>query len=946
MNKQAKTKLIIILGILLVSIFVFSFVLAGTTNIKEYDSDTQTVTIKNIALNDIATIKLNTPINNHVPIGYQKVAEFTLQNYQDSSTIFKEMEFFDKKAGDTKINRTFDFLIQDIIEVKIDDYENDCKNQTNENGTFLDCKSVNVGSHLENQIKWVTFDKLKNKETIASGIYTIGIFTDVQVGDYVEWIPTFYDIKINEWATWTADLNTDLVAYYAFEEGSGTAAADSSPNGYDLVGVNTPSWSASGKIGNSINLNGTLSQYFQNVDDSGKFSLNGSISVNVWVTSSTSNSGYKAAVSKTSYTGNGDSRYSIRGYTSADTGLIQTRYTDGAAQLTHTGIVLNEWYMMTLVINSTGLSGYRNGTIFGYTPKGATALQTIVENDPFLIGGFHELGSVSYFWNGKIDEVGVWNRALSQAEVTQLYNGGVGITYGINNPPSMILNAPADDATNQAPLTLLNVTLTDPDGDTMNVTFYNNSDDSIICFNTSISNNTAVKCTWGGLSELTDYQWYVNVTDGSLTTKSSIWNFSTGDFTSPIITPPSNATLEYLVDSLGVVFTADETINTWVVNDTTNFQINSTGYLSNKTALAVGTYVLNISANDSSGNRGDITYEVIVQDTIAPSINIHSPIINSSNYSTSTIFFNATSTENIIEWRIDYNGTNTTGFTINTSLEVADGSYILIIWGGDSSGNWGYNDSYHFNVDANAPLISIIDPSSEDYNIIVTTLNFSVSDINIDTCWYSFNSILNITMNCSANLTGLLSVDGMNNWTIYANDTNGKINQTSVNFTIDSIAPQITTSISEGVKLTRTTGDVTQFNFTYSIVELHWAYANYSFVYPNGTSVIKNSSSNQSQIISLDIDTNGGYQWVVWSNDTFSNYQRKLINFRIEFEENSGKAHAVITSEEVEEGIFVPPQELSFLEKNKFILIALIILGLVMYGGKKNVTILNPQRRK
>ena len=37
-----------------------------------------------------------------------------------------------------------------------------------------------VGTHFEMQEQWLLFDKLKDKELIDSGIYHIGIFTNVE----------------------------------------------------------------------------------------------------------------------------------------------------------------------------------------------------------------------------------------------------------------------------------------------------------------------------------------------------------------------------------------------------------------------------------------------------------------------------------------------------------------------------------------------------------------------------------------------------------------------------------------------------------------------------------------------------------------------------------------------------------------------------------------------
>jgi hypothetical protein len=44
------------------------------------------------------------------------------------------------------------------------------------------------------------------------------------------------------------------------------------------------------------------------------------------------------------------------------------------------------------------------------------------------------LGNItSYYLNGKIDEVGIWNDALTATEVNSLYNGGLGLSYPFSN---------------------------------------------------------------------------------------------------------------------------------------------------------------------------------------------------------------------------------------------------------------------------------------------------------------------------------------------------------------------------------------------------------------------------------------------------------------------------------------------------------------------------------
>ena len=174
-------------------------------NVKSYDSVTREVTIKNIfGLGaDIGKARLNTPLNYKVAPGYQKVAEFDLWAYQDYNDILKSIDFYDKNQKDwkkNKISRTYDIKFKTQKEILVDDYKTECTKKQSLNGTnYEDCVQIKVGSHYETQEYWekITPTDLKKNEFL-----TIGIFTDVQIGDYVEWIPQIYGVKIEEWATY------------------------------------------------------------------------------------------------------------------------------------------------------------------------------------------------------------------------------------------------------------------------------------------------------------------------------------------------------------------------------------------------------------------------------------------------------------------------------------------------------------------------------------------------------------------------------------------------------------------------------------------------------------------------------------------------------------------------------------------------------------------------
>ena len=81
---------------------------------------------------------------------------------------------------------------------------------------------------------------------------------------------------------------------------------------------------------------------------------------------------------------------------------------------------INTWYHYVLVIDSTGGKIYINGElvsedIWDGNPGEST------NNYLWKIGGTY--GGGDFWYNGKIDDIGVWNRAFSQEEILSLHNG-------------------------------------------------------------------------------------------------------------------------------------------------------------------------------------------------------------------------------------------------------------------------------------------------------------------------------------------------------------------------------------------------------------------------------------------------------------------------------------------------------------------------------------------
>ncbi|MFZ4456149.1 MAG: LamG domain-containing protein [Bacteroidales bacterium] len=81
---------------------------------------------------------------------------------------------------------------------------------------------------------------------------------------------------------------------------------------------------------------------------------------------------------------------------------------------------LNKWYFMTATYDGSKLSYYFNGKF----EKSINA--TFIQNNTNVMFGARRVpvasGNYNFFLQGKLDDVGIWNRVLTQDEITTLYN--------------------------------------------------------------------------------------------------------------------------------------------------------------------------------------------------------------------------------------------------------------------------------------------------------------------------------------------------------------------------------------------------------------------------------------------------------------------------------------------------------------------------------------------
>jgi hypothetical protein len=208
-----------------------------------------------------------------------------------------------------------------------------------------------------------------------------------------------------------ASLTNGQVAYWKFDENTGTTVNDASGNGYTgtFNGTTGSQWTT-GEINYGLSFNGSnnyVSASWNNLTGnaartiSAWFKTNNTNSAN-WVSWGTSSTNYLSQIGI--YSGG----IGYLGYNN-DLTVSAAPYAD------------NNWHHLVVTFDGANMVLYIDGT-----SKNTGAKTLATGTSGINIG--RAINGTNYY-TGNLDEVGIWNRALSQGEITALYNRGSGRQY-------------------------------------------------------------------------------------------------------------------------------------------------------------------------------------------------------------------------------------------------------------------------------------------------------------------------------------------------------------------------------------------------------------------------------------------------------------------------------------------------------------------------------------
>lgn len=206
----------------------------------------------------------------------------------------------------------------------------------------------------------------------------------------------------------------NLFAFWNLNESSGTRY-DSSGNGRNLTQTFGTVSSTTGKIGNCAyfnGLNGGGSTNSKLGSTSFGVNPNSNFSMSVWMKPrSFSNAQHiiGAPFQNGFYIGANNSNLTFNLYNGTVYGVSAP------------STALNTWHHYVFIREGSTLKLYADNTYIG---SASVTGQSFPGASVFSVGGGEHN---EYYFNGDIDALGLWTRALTESEITSLYNGGNGI---------------------------------------------------------------------------------------------------------------------------------------------------------------------------------------------------------------------------------------------------------------------------------------------------------------------------------------------------------------------------------------------------------------------------------------------------------------------------------------------------------------------------------------
>jgi hypothetical protein len=215
-------------------------------------------------------------------------------------------------------------------------------------------------------------------------------------------------------------LKDGLVSYYSLDETSGIVEDSHGDNNGTNNGATR---GITGKINNAFDFDGD-NDYVELPDDLGLNSPTG-ISIGGWFKLD-STSSEQRVLTLNAEEDNPYISFRLNLEGTANKIGVALHSSQGEIKLEHIGATLTEWNFIYITsVEGSNAKLYVNGVERDSSTDVGDYSRTTSAHKNYL-GTSRNLNK---YLDGKIDEVGIWSRALTSSEIGQLYNGGDGLSY-------------------------------------------------------------------------------------------------------------------------------------------------------------------------------------------------------------------------------------------------------------------------------------------------------------------------------------------------------------------------------------------------------------------------------------------------------------------------------------------------------------------------------------
>jgi hypothetical protein len=275
--------------------------------------------------------------------------------------------------------------------------------------------TISPSNYSLDSIRW------KSLDTNILSISKVGLVTGKKPGTTTVSVSNLTStISVNLKITVKDSIEMGLIAYYPFNN----SGEDLSGKMNDVAYYSnvTSTTNRSGKANSAFSFNG-VNSYLMIKDHAGLRLSNTDFTINTWVKMEDYNPNDLGSLilSKRFSGSNKGYNFGINGVISTPIGSIQFGPGGGLPSVTSTTLIgKGSWYMITMVYNlsTSKMKVYRNGV---YDTEATILPLDGSINADLYIGRDNPSIGTNYFLKGSIDDIRIYNRALTAQQIQRLY---------------------------------------------------------------------------------------------------------------------------------------------------------------------------------------------------------------------------------------------------------------------------------------------------------------------------------------------------------------------------------------------------------------------------------------------------------------------------------------------------------------------------------------------